>query len=248
MNNPTQQAYTELQAAFDHFNAKLFDGELPHCLITLQREKRTYGYFSAKRFVRRSDKQLTDEIAMNPAYFAVLPPLEIFQTLCHEMAHVWQAHFGKPGRRGYHNKEWAQKMESIGLMPSSTGAPGGAKTGEKMSDYAIEGGRFMAASNELLSRGFGISWLDRFPVRVDTQASAIAAGSESSEQLPANELETADEELLSLLVEPTGNKSNRVKYRCATCSAQAWGKPELRLLCGEIDCNGCALEAVISGN
>ncbi|MBM5564638.1 SprT-like domain-containing protein, partial [Klebsiella quasipneumoniae] len=89
-------------------------------------------------FVSR-DGGTTDEIAMNPAYFAVCPPEEIMQTLVHEMAHLWQHHFGKPGRRGYHNKEWAERMEEIGLMPSSTGKPGGAKTGDKMADYIIEG-------------------------------------------------------------------------------------------------------------
>ncbi|EAA4127232.1 sprT domain-containing protein, partial [Salmonella enterica subsp. enterica] len=48
---PTQQTYEELQVAYDHFNEALFDGSLPPCLITLQREKKTYGYFSAERFV-----------------------------------------------------------------------------------------------------------------------------------------------------------------------------------------------------
>ncbi|WP_162721499.1 SprT-like domain-containing protein, partial [Escherichia coli] len=82
-------------------------------LLHLQREKQTYGYFSPERFVN-SQGTRTDEIAMNPAYFAVCPPEEIMQTLCHEMCHLWQHHFGKPGRRGYHNKEWADFMEAIG--------------------------------------------------------------------------------------------------------------------------------------
>lgn len=41
---PTVKTYAELQLAYDTFNARLFDGQLPECLITLQREKRTYGY------------------------------------------------------------------------------------------------------------------------------------------------------------------------------------------------------------
>ena len=47
---PTQETYNELQMAYDHFNERLFGGQLPSCLITLQREKRTFGYFSAARF------------------------------------------------------------------------------------------------------------------------------------------------------------------------------------------------------
>lgn len=66
ITSPTAQAYAELQAAFDHYNRELFGGELPPCLITMQREKRTYGYFSSERFVHRHDRSKTDEIAINP--------------------------------------------------------------------------------------------------------------------------------------------------------------------------------------
>jgi len=37
------------------------------------------------------------------------------------MVHQWQQHHGKPGRRGYHNKQWAAKMNSVGLVPTHTG-------------------------------------------------------------------------------------------------------------------------------
>ena len=51
---PTQETYDELQRAYEFFNQRLFESALPPCLITLQREKRTYGYFSNGRFVGRS--------------------------------------------------------------------------------------------------------------------------------------------------------------------------------------------------
>ncbi len=141
---PTAQAYAELQHAFDHFNGRLFDGQLPQCLLTLQREKKTCGYFSAQRFGDQAGQRV-DEIALNPAYFAVEPLQEIMQTIVHEMVHLWQFHFGKPGRGRYHNDEWADKMQAIGLMPSSTGAPGGRRTGDHMGDYMIAGGLFDTA-------------------------------------------------------------------------------------------------------
>ena len=34
-----------------------------------------------------------------------------------------------------YNKEFAEKMMSVGLMPSTTGKPGGKTVGQKMSDY-----------------------------------------------------------------------------------------------------------------
>ena len=92
---PTERTYAELKLAYDTFNARLFDGQLPACLITLQREKRTCGYFSSQRFGTRQG-ETTDEIALNPEFFAVTPLIETLQTILHEMIHLWQAHFGRP--------------------------------------------------------------------------------------------------------------------------------------------------------
>ena len=83
---PTPETYAELQHAYDVFNRSLFGGELPECLITLQRNKNTCGYFSPERFVNRNG-QCIDEIAVNPSLFAVTPIIEVMQTLVHEMAH-----------------------------------------------------------------------------------------------------------------------------------------------------------------
>ncbi|EBS5600552.1 sprT domain-containing protein [Salmonella bongori] len=225
MLNPTADTYNELQIAFEHFNKELFNGEIPYCLITLQREKKTYGYFSSKRFVHRTEKTSTDEIALNPSYFAVIPEIEIMQTLVHEMAHAWQFHYGKPGRRGYHNKEWADKMEAIGLMPSNTGQPGGKRTGEKMADYPIEGGPFVASYERLLEKdNFNISWLDRFPVR---HAAMQALGS-------ANDGDLSSFESLGVeLGSAEQKKPTRFKYTCG-CGINIWGKGEL-----DVNCNLC---------
>ena len=160
---PTTETYTELQTAYDFFNKHLFADELPACLITLQREKRTYGYFSRQRFVGRANGQKVDEIAMNPSYFAIRTIAETLSTLVHEMVHLWQFHLGKPGRRSYHNKEWAVKMEEIGLCPSHTGRPGGRRTGEQMDHYIVEGGLFDVVCSRLLTQEFTLSWLDRYP-------------------------------------------------------------------------------------
>lgn len=250
ISSPTQQAYAELQQAYDHFNDLLFGGQLPPCLITLQREKATFGYFSSNRFTR-ADGRFTDEIAMNPTYFAAVPLVETFQTLVHEMVHLWQSHFGSPGRGRYHNHEWANKMESIGLMPSATGAPGGKRTGDHMADYALKGGRFLQACAALLTSDFTISWYDRFPAQKQLQIGMSSMAMDLSPEvgggrLPAQSLPDlapalAAAQYLSSSHEGDGrklyvanqqpNKSNRVKYTCP-CDQSVWGKPGLSLICG----------------
>lgn len=225
---PTSEVYDELQQAFNHFNRTLFDNLLPGAVLTLQRDRKSYGYFSSSRFVRRSG-ELADEIAMNPSHFAAQAIENTLSTLAHEMVHQWQHHNGKAGRRGYHNTEWASKMESVGLMPSNTGLPNGRRTGEQMDHYIVDGGPFSKACAELVVEPFTINWLDRIAIVPKVSATA---------NIPPELMAIIPPELAALgIVEgkPGKRVGNRVKYRCETCRMQAWGKPGLLLLCGTDD-------------
>jgi predicted SprT family Zn-dependent metalloprotease len=103
-------------------------------LIAYQRQANSAGYFSPDRWSGRITESGEHELALNPDGFIGQSDGQIMQTLVHEQAHVWQHYFGKPSARGYHNREWAAKMKSIGLMPSSTGMVGGKETGQRMRD------------------------------------------------------------------------------------------------------------------
>ena len=122
--------YGGLQEAYDHFNRALFEGSLIDVFITYQRHAHRRGYFSADRFSGRQLAFGKHELALNPDTFIGRSDEDIYSTLVHEQAHVWQHIFGEPSKRGYHNKQWAAKMKSIGLQPSNTGAVGGKETGQ----------------------------------------------------------------------------------------------------------------------
>jgi hypothetical protein len=93
MGNPTTESYTSLANAYDFLNKRLFNGELPRCLITMQRHKGSYGYFSSARFANAAHPdEITDEIALNPVHFGKRPPAEVLSTLAHEMAHLWRCY------------------------------------------------------------------------------------------------------------------------------------------------------------
>lgn len=239
---PTTETYAELTWAYDAFNKRLFNDKLPNCLITLQREKHTCGYFSSGRFAN-VDGKLTDEIAINPSYFAVTPIIEIMQTLVHEMVHLWQFHLGTPGRGRYHNKEWADKMESIGLMPSSTGRPGGKKTGDRIADYAIEEGLFLVVCRELLTESFRLSWYDRYPdVRVaNSGQSSLACQLENMPEAATSIRANQPNSQVQIQTAPikdtqanTTSKATRLKYTCS-CGINIWAKPGIHVKCCE--CN-----------
>lgn len=153
--------YVTLAQAFDHFNKRLFAGELPHAFITLQRHAKFRGYHWEGKFEARAGAAVVDEIALNPDAFIGRSDAEILSTLVHEMVHLWQGKFGKPSRSGYHNHEWADQMEVVGLMPSDTGRPGGRRVGQSMTHYIVAGGRFEVFCADLLSRGSRLQWQSR---------------------------------------------------------------------------------------
>lgn len=244
---PTQVTYHELQHAYEFFNEKLFSGRLPSCLITLQREKHTYGYFSPNRFVSRSEGKFTDEIAMNPSYYGVREIRETLSVLVHEMTHLEQQHFGKPGRGRYHNKEWGQLMLAVGLHPSNTGKPGGKVTGDQMDHFIIEGGPFDKACDELITADFTLSWIDRFPPKRPSPPSGLnLSGSDDDEISGSDEDEDdqnsqmdygVDTSSFQLVFPPEDGKETRQKYQCSTCNDAVWGKKNLVVLCGKCDGN-----------
>lgn len=143
-HDPTVLAYGHLVAAYGFFNEHLFAGSLPGCLITMQRKKGARGFFHGSRFGSRDQTEITDEIALNPATFAMRDDKGILSTLVHEMAHLWQHHFGKPPSTSYHNREWAAKMVELGLTPSHTGKSGGRQTGRRVTHFIQPGGLLTA--------------------------------------------------------------------------------------------------------
>ncbi|MFE0758773.1 SprT-like domain-containing protein [Inquilinus sp. NPDC058860] len=223
---PTAETYEGLQGAYDHFNAKLFDGLLPGALITLQREKIAFGFFSAEAFANHGHDRRADEIAMNPRWFGIRPVKVTLSTLVHEMVHQWQANFGRPGRGRYHNKEWADRMERIGLMPSATGKPGGPRTGDQMTHYIVEAGPYCQAADELLTKRFTLSWYDRFPPPTYLQMMPAPIGVDLAT------LGVVDGEGEAAQPKPIRDR-RKSKYRCPQCEAQVWGKPNLKLVCGD---------------
>lgn len=163
MNKPVEE-YSVFDQAYDYFNASLFGGKLPLCLITLSRKAKAYGYFSPERFVSRNNgDQKVDEIALNPDGFEVRSDQEILGTLVHEMAHLWQQHFGEPPRKCYHDREWADKMEEIGLMPTDTGLVGGKRTGQKVTHYILKDREFDKSVKKLLDTGYKLNWQSYAP-------------------------------------------------------------------------------------
>lgn len=164
LSPPTDEAYQAIAHLYDYFNHQLFSGALPMCILIFQRQAKTMGHASNGRWVNGRNETI-DELAINPEYLFGSQLEELCQTMVHEQCHIWQYHFGTPSRKSYHDREWASKMESLGLIPSSTGHPGGQKTGQKMNDYLLAGGPAHLAIEALKASGFDLPWIDKYPIR-----------------------------------------------------------------------------------
>ena len=216
---PTSEQFTAYQALYEYFNQHLFGSALPSIILNFSRKSGSCGFFARDRWSRH-DGRKTHEISINPTYLTTAPFIEIAQTLVHEQCHLWQCECGEPSRTGYHNREWADKMESIGLMPSSTGQPGGHRVGQHMSDYVIEGGQFEQAFNAL-PEALRLPWKANeatLPPAVVTLLGGLAATGTTGAPSPQGTATSV---------------KTKVKYTCPGCKAKAWGKPQLNLICGD---------------
>lgn len=219
--------------------------EEAHCADEVFMSKRK-KFFSPERWVNTSTHR-AHELALNPAHFGNHAVIEVFQTLVHEQCHLWQYEHGNPSRGGYHNREWAEHMESIGLIPSSTGQPGGKKTGQRMSDYPAPDGKFLKACESLVDQGFKLPWVDRFTAgRKSCQPRAPSNSWEHTVPAPvqavlAQPLADLMPDLVpAAITQPTTAAKRKLRYQCPSCGMNVWGKPGLNIGC--LDCD-IALEA-----
>lgn len=237
---PSLALYTALQAAFDHFNATLFEGSLAPVMFTLQKQPGMMGYFAPERWLASDDGTRHPEIAINPMYLARSRLVGVFQTLVHEMVHLWQAQYGCPSRSNYHNREWAQKMIAVGLQPSDTGRPGGKITGQRMSDYPLPGGAFLRSCESLMKeKRFALPMVYRLVYRAapdEGASTALPLGLDSDVEEQLNlALFTVLPEGAFATSEPSVAK-RKVRYACPGCKTLVWGKPGI-----DIACNPCGL-------
>jgi len=217
---PTETLLNELQSVYSYFNQCLFDGQLPECMLTIdQSGKCTLGYFSPYNFVSKQG-DVIHQISLNPEHLLTRPLRDVLSTLTHEQCHLWEYALG--GRKkpsSYHGKPWARQMETIGLIPSDTGLPGGKKTGYRMSHYIVENGPFDRACNTLANGQFALSW----GLATDEMRYAAVFGDESLKP----------ESGRSEIVKKKERSKGKVKFVCPTCNKPCWAAPSRKLVCGD---------------
>lgn len=160
---------------FKYYNEKLFHNKLPEVVFAISRDNKMSGMFNPDLWEDKSGS-LVHELTLNPDYINPYD-VEFHQTLIHEMCHLQQYLFGKPGKSGYHNKEFSEIMLDVGLQTSSTGTTTGSKVGRRMYDLVIEGGSFQKAFQKLQETRF--EQLEIKPIKKNKEPTKGASGKRS---------------------------------------------------------------------
>jgi predicted SprT family Zn-dependent metalloprotease len=201
-------------AAFDYFNKKLFEDQLPRPMLLYTRNNNIIGgYYSPDKW-SNGDGTMIDEIAINANLMADGNEVELFQVLIHEMSHLWQHKHGTPGRGGYHNVEWAEKAKAIGLKPYSTKDPE-QETGDSITTKFIEGGPAMLA-------------VANMPEEISIPWYAVPMAEPDGPRPESPKPEEPE-------VPEVPKAGKRTKYTCHKCGANIWGKAGLNIQC--LDCS-----------
>lgn len=219
-NQPTLDIARTLQLAADRINRDLFEAKLPEVAVCLDRRAGSRGYFRADA-LQCDDGRVVDQIGLNPTHIAVAGPYEALRCLTRLRAHQWrqkicaQASAGRAGTPGYCDKPLAKVLELIGLNPSSSGQPGGRRTGYGISDYVVEGGPFDLLAREMLIAGELLTWRD----------SAVSVAEEFGFGSSCR------------TIKQPKPRQTRSKFTCPNieCGQNAWAAHRAQLRCGFCD-------------
>jgi hypothetical protein len=228
MNNikhqPTLIQFNAFKNAYEYFNMKLFKGELPSVILNLSRKSSCMGFVAPYRW-RPADAELgkgnIHELSLNPEILS-MSLIDVYSTMVHEQCHIWQIEFGKPSRNGYHNWEWANKMLSVGLIPSDTHKEGGKMVGQNMGDYPQPNGVFLAALDKMPDE-FKLPFVSvegDFRARISQIRLQITEGGDAENEI-------------GLEAEAPKPKSKN-KYTCQ-CGNNVWGKVGLNIQCQDCE-------------
>jgi len=215
---PTLAMAESLQEITNYLDAFLFDGKLPPCFITLTRNKKVIGGYHAKDQWENADGDIVPEIGINSNLLAQDDPLVIYNVLIHELLHLELSHAGTGGRVGYHNKQFAERCNELGLsiQCGDKDASEGQQTGQAIETNIIEGGKAETAIAKIPT---DLAYYAKHVLDIDDdgQPEQVLPGQPTPQKPTEPKTKTA---------------GKRTKYQCPECGLSMWGKAGAFVMCG----------------
>ena len=136
MNMKVFNQYELYEFLFRYYNDKLFNNELDLSFISISRKKGFVSFFLPEN---EGGAEEIEKWKSKEPHIAFV----------HEMIHVYQEK-KETSSPNYHNKDYAQISENIGLPTISIGKPAGKRTGRKIKQTDTWDGMFFLAYNEVI--------------------------------------------------------------------------------------------------
>ncbi|NEP17874.1 MAG: hypothetical protein F6J97_13380 [Leptolyngbya sp. SIO4C1] len=161
---PTLEQFSSYQFAYDHFNDRLFGGQLEHCHLGFSVRALSGVFFNARSWKGKGGKMLHD-IALNPSFLSNPFP-DVMALLVKGMGYQWQHDFGTPSpSKGYCNRELSDKLKSLGIQLTDTGEPGGRSTGKWLKHCIMPDSPFEQAVKDM-PENYKMPWVSGAPQRI----------------------------------------------------------------------------------
>jgi hypothetical protein len=238
---PLWEQSWSLQQAFNWLNDELFEGKLPAVMLTLSRNNNILGgFFTPKRWYNE-EGDAVGEIAINANCLKTSGVVRAMTVLCHEMVHLWQYSFGKPGRGGYHNQQWAAKCKEIGLRPFGID---GKEVGQAIDTDLVKGGKAEKVIADM-PEDYTLPWMTEpmdnpTPPGMEEGGQGGGQGGPGKGQGGAPSGQEGPREQGGPEAPVPKRAGSRVKYTCPACGFNLWGKSGGHFEC--LDCNQMVIE------
>ena len=207
VTNPNIHVINILTKAFKEFNEKFCKGDLPIPVITVQSKGRrnAAGWFWAGGWSQgQGDDRLSrPEINISAEFIGNRKLEDVLETVLHEMAHMWNWREGvrdcSAGQ--YHNKNFKDKDERLGLTVSKMEGKGWASTDlDKHGKKAVE-----AFINKYNVKPFAINRRVSIQRAEDVYAVPVFGDTKDQVVSKAEELGITQKALLRALVDKYGD-------------------------------------------
>jgi len=219
---PTIAMAESLQEITNYLDAYLFEGKLPPCFITLTRNNKVLGGYHAQDQWENADGVIVPEIGINSNLLAQDDPLVIYNVLIHELLHLELSHAGTGGRTGYHNKQFEQRCNELGLSITCNDkdAVEGQQTGQSIETNIIEGGPAEMAIAKIPT---DLAYYAKHVLDIDESG-------KPEKTIPGEPGEPTPQKPVEQPAPKSAGK--RTKYQCPVCGLSMWGKAGAFILCG----------------
>jgi hypothetical protein len=213
-------------------------------MITLRADKKTRAYYTPRRW-NSLKGEIAAEIALNPRMLRDEPAETWLMELVHNLVHHWQHVEGTAGRARYHNRDFVERMKSVGLdvvrldQAASAGAEKDASAETKKGDVerAPEDGRKRRKDRETApATGDCVT---HTPIKGGLFEKAVSRRGPGTFQIPWAEAQSSGPPPRA-----AAQGGKRAKFVCPAngCIEAAWSRPGARLKCGvhDLDLNAQA--------